>query len=426
MALDQSNCAAVLEELGVDAYVGDSICGPHGKCVVEQEENKVDCLCTSSAFAVSPEFVFFSRIGGNADFSEELQLVPCNVHKQAHVVANSVAVVVTSVTILAYISALRKLSQAKRLVPYFCCLLIFLTISIIRLVNFTKEPEEQRLIGEDVFITVSFAIIVLLINLTLHMYLNKYISYQYKTLRIKSRKAKVIIKRAVKVLKVNSLSSIVAFLFFCLTLVGDRFSLLKEVFFRLGFLIAAGNAIVILYYNRLLLHKLRADIRSLNNASDLTNQTMHTSQMSMSLMKKKRTDKVLFNVLGVECSGFSFHSVNVIYFLLGAFSVETLGLWRFFVPLMIAGSCASTLVVLFFNKRSKRIRLKQIEEPAMIAVYQSKKMSSNNWNRQHASFTERSDSFKSVVFKKSSLGYSNSLGQSSKMEQLPPSQEDSL
>ena len=263
------------------ATVDNDFCGDDGNCV-ETMGGIIFCECEDSIFA-SVEFNF-----------EELNVTPCNTNESAQLTLYGFALVFTLVTVFFYTASLRKISQARRLIPYYFCLSFFATLPGLKL--FTKRFRFRRLIGHDTLITFVFAMCILFINLSLHMYLLKYVDFQYKALLIKTQKSKGRIKKIDKMLSINTIISFLGAILFIITPKVSNANLkAAEILFRSGFAIALVNAVVVLSAHILLLCTLIKDVQLVSTLGE-------------------QQKKIVVNIKGVIRSGVFFHGLNIAFF----------------------------------------------------------------------------------------------------------------
>lgn len=188
---DEDVCA-VLDSFGINS---SDVCG-NGVC------SSKGCVC-EDGYLASSEFLFYRADDFEFDFDEDVKseiekLSPCRKIAWLHFTLYGTALVFTFGSLMAYALSVRKRSQLKRLVPSFVVLTIFGILPVIKIADSTQE------IGEDYGVTILFGLTLWFISLSMHQFLNKYISYQYKTFKIKERKNEKAVKGIEFGLKVNT------------------------------------------------------------------------------------------------------------------------------------------------------------------------------------------------------------------------------
>lgn len=322
--------------------VGEDVCGSHGVCVVtvvgEQVSNNTEliCVCDPGYFS-SSEFLFTLN-------AVDASLIPCNTNENAFIAIYALVILSIVIAAICYLSSIRKRSQARRLVVYFLTLLVGLATPIFKLLF-----DDSFYIGEEVLPSVLFAILFPFGIIANHIFLNKYMSYQYKTLRIKSAQLSKKIKRIDRLLLFNSVGSV----FGCLLFVATPFVReittdisteleIKSVLFRTGFLIATLNSLILLGCQVYLLQKLQNDV-------------------SLLVSIRSNKNKAVLNINGVKWASL-IHILNSCLFVIGFVSLELIQLWRYFVGVHIILCLIASLVTLYFNRRTKAQKSRQTAE----------------------------------------------------------------
>lgn len=355
-----------------------TVCGSSANCLVRSPRG-LSCDCLDHGWVASSEFFVpehFALLDGVS-----VPVIPCNTNIVAQGFLYSLCIFFVIIALLAYSCSIKRFSQFKRLIPSYLTYLCFLVIPLLRLIDI-RQQKQNRDIGEDAVTTIFFSVCIVLSILTLHVYLNKYINYHCKTLKIKSVQMKAIVKRSSKILSGNTIFSLFGAMIICIPLVVETSLKQRAVLFLISFFIGGLTTICILYFNRLLLKKLKQDIQNLDN-------------VALSGKDKSRT---IFNINGVQYAAHVYLGFNVIYFFLGTISFTTLELWRYFVPGMILNSTLSSIQVLYFNKRAKRKRLTprplagNRDDASKSGIsYRRNKFSFNRTNVSHSSLQTKSE-----------------------------------
>lgn len=144
-------------------------CGIGGNCIVGV------CTCSPGWFT-SSEFVFMHNLSPEA--SDPLV---CDGNYSLLVVIYILLLLLGLSGIIGYSLAIRRWSQFKRLIPFWIGQLCTLIVSIYKLFNLETGH------AESILLTFFDACLVFLYFLAVQIFMNKYISYHYRTLRIKNR-----------------------------------------------------------------------------------------------------------------------------------------------------------------------------------------------------------------------------------------------
>lgn len=151
----------------------DTSCGLGGTCV------DGTCICsTANGWSKSSEFVFLT------DSVEALSdPFPCDAHVPTLRLLYFLLCTLSIAGIYFYFQSIEKKSQLRRLFPYLVVSFIHIILGIIKFID-----PIGLVIGINLGVTILFGVSIFSFNLSLQMFLYKYIRYHYKTVNVGTNK----------------------------------------------------------------------------------------------------------------------------------------------------------------------------------------------------------------------------------------------
>ena len=300
-------------------------CGIGGTCI------DGICVCRDN-WLQSDEFLFISD-DELAQFSDPR---PCDLNLPLIQSLYGILLVSTIFGLIYYGISIKKRSQAKRLLPAFFVAVNFFTICVMKL----AKPEFA--VGHDVGITLLVGISIFLLNLSLQVFLNKFIRYQYRTLKIRNQRSLAYIKFIAKIgYFMIFLTFVMIILFLAVPIVNKNFSKEAqdaEIIIRTAFGIAFTAALYQVVSEFILIGLLLRDIRDL--------------ALGATWIQKKAVNATRY----VEVVSVTTNSVNGLLFLLAAVSVDGLRGWKYALPLVFWIYALASILVLGVNRWTRKLK----------------------------------------------------------------------